>query len=46
MFEQEISPLSIQVNDQTIELTGTVEEQYQQWQDIFREMIELELGND
>jgi hypothetical protein len=46
VFEQEISPLSIEVNDQTIELTGTVEEQYQQWQDIFREMIALELGAD
>jgi hypothetical protein len=46
MFEQEISPLSIQVNDQTIELTGTVAEQYQQWQDIIRGMIALELGKD
>ena len=45
VFEQEISPLSVQIDKQTYVLTGTVQEQYRQWQEILGEMIRLETGN-
>lgn len=46
VFEQDIAPLNIQVNNRSVELTGTVDEQYSQWQEILHQMIELEIGSD
>ncbi len=40
----EIQPQTIALTDRTIELTGTVEEQYQQWQALLQQIYLLETG--
>jgi len=39
----EITPSVIQLEDRTVRLTGTVEEQYAQWKDILRELYRTEV---
>ncbi|MEY3668260.1 MAG: hypothetical protein RL572_1800 [Pseudomonadota bacterium] len=43
-LEQEVAPRMIDLDDRTIMLNGTVEEQYQQWRDILVEMYQAETG--
>lgn len=43
-LEQEVAPKMIDLDDRTIMLTGTVEEQYKQWRDILVEMYQAETG--
>ena len=43
-LEQEVAPRMIDLDDRTIMLNGTVEEQYQQWRDILVEMYRAETG--
>ena len=40
----EIQPQTIALTDRTIELSGTVEEQYQQWQDLLQQIYRIETG--
>ena len=40
----EIQPHTIALTDRTIELSGTVEEQYQQWQDLLQQIYRIETG--
>ena len=44
-LEAEVAPKMIDLDDRTIMLTGTVEEQYSQWREILVEMYEAEAGN-
>ncbi len=46
VFEQEIAPITVQAINQSVELSGSVDEQYEQWQQILQQMIELELNTD
>ncbi len=43
-LEQEVAPRMIDLDDRTIMLNGTVEEQYKQWRDILVEMYQAETG--
>lgn len=43
-LESEVAPRLIELENRTIRLTGTVEEQYEQWRDILVEMYETETG--
>ena len=43
-LEQEVAPKMIDLDDRTIMLNGTVEEQYQQWREILVEMYKAETG--
>ena len=43
-LEAEIEPQIIELEDRTITLTGTVENQYQQWRDILKEIYQQERG--
>lgn len=43
-LETEIAPKVIELDDRTIMLTGTVEEQYDQWRDILMEIYMTETG--
>ncbi|MGM0634106.1 MAG: hypothetical protein ACQETO_13165 [Pseudomonadota bacterium] len=43
-LESEVAPRLIDLENRTIRLTGTVEEQYEQWRDILVEMYETETG--
>jgi hypothetical protein len=43
-LEQEVAPRMIDLDDRTIMLNGTVEEQYQQWREILVEMYRAETG--
>ncbi len=43
-LEAEIAPQIIELKDRTITLTGTVEDQYQQWRQLLREIYEAEVG--
>lgn len=43
-LEQEITPSVIQLDDRTITLTGTVDNQYDQWRDILEELYQSDLG--
>ena len=40
----EIQPQTIALTDRTIELSGTVEEQYRQWQDLLHQIYRVETG--
>lgn len=44
-LEAQIEPQVIDLEDRTITLTGSVRSQYEQWQDILREMYQLEQGD-
>ncbi len=41
----EIQPQTIALTDRTVELNGTVEEQYAQWQTLLQQIYELETGS-
>ncbi len=43
-LEQEVAPRMIDLDDRTIMLNGTVEEQYKQWREILVEMYQAETG--
>ena len=43
-FGSEVEPHQVELQDRTVTLTGTVEQQYQQWQAILREIYEAETG--
>lgn len=43
-LESEVAPKMIDLDDRTIMLTGTVEEQYSQWREILVELYEEETG--
>ncbi|MDX1490957.1 MAG: hypothetical protein R3332_06695 [Pseudohongiellaceae bacterium] len=43
-LETEVAPRMIDLDDRTIMLTGTVEEQYAQWKEILIELYEVETG--
>jgi len=43
-LEQEVAPRMIDLDDRTIMLNGTVEEQYQQWREILVDMYKAETG--
>lgn len=41
-----VQPQTIELTDRNIELTGTVEQQYQQWQELLGQIYALETGQD
>ena len=43
-FETEIAPKIIEVEDRTITLSGSVEEQYAQWRELLAEIYRTEIG--
>ena len=43
-LEAEIAPQIIELEDRTVTLTGSVEEQYQQWRELLRQIYEAEIG--
>jgi len=43
-LESEVAPKMIDLDDRTVMLTGTVEEQYRQWREILVELYEEETG--
>ena len=43
-LEAEIAPQIIELEDRTITLTGSVEDQYQQWRDLLRQIYQAEVG--
>lgn len=43
-LESEVAPKMIELDDRTVMLTGTVEEQYEQWRKILIELYEVETG--
>lgn len=43
-LESEVAPKMIDLDDRTVMLSGTVEEQYSQWREILVEMYEAETG--
>lgn len=43
-LEASIQPQVIELEDRTITLTGTVEDQYQQWRELLREIYQLDTG--
>lgn len=43
-LNSEIQPHTIELQDRTVTLTGTVEDQYSQWREILREMYRTETG--
>lgn len=43
-LEREVTPAVIELDDRTITLTGTVDEQYDAWQDILHELYRTETG--
>lgn len=43
-LESELAPKMIELDDRTVMLTGTVEEQYKQWREILVELYETETG--
>lgn len=44
-LEAEVEPKVIELDDRTVMLTGTVEEQYSQWREILAEIYEAETGD-
>jgi hypothetical protein len=44
-LEAEIAPQVIELEDRTVTLTGSVEDQYQQWRELLRQIYEAEVGN-
>lgn len=45
-LETSIAPQVIELEDRTVTLSGTVEQQYQQWRKILRELYQVEVGPD
>ncbi|MBT1063105.1 hypothetical protein KJY73_05925 [Bowmanella sp. Y26] len=43
-LEASIAPQSIELEDRTVTLSGTVDDQYQQWKALLREIYQLERG--
>ncbi len=43
-LEAEVSPMVVEVQGRTVELTGSIEEQYQQWRKLLREIYVNETG--
>lgn len=43
-LEASIAPQVIELEDRTVTLSGTVEQQYQQWRKILRELYQVEVG--
>ena len=43
-LEAEIAPQVIELEDRTVTLTGTVQAQYQQWQDLLGKIYQQERG--
>ncbi|MCZ6831330.1 MAG: hypothetical protein O7F73_17410 [Gammaproteobacteria bacterium] len=43
-LEAEIAPQIIELEDRTVTLTGSVEDQYQQWRELLRQIYEAEVG--
>ncbi|WP_444929670.1 hypothetical protein ACJJIF_18035 [Microbulbifer sp. SSSA002] len=43
-MEAEVEPQIVELEDRTITLTGTVENQYRQWREILKELYETETG--
>ncbi|WP_238152120.1 hypothetical protein [Microbulbifer sp. A4B17] len=43
-IEAEVEPQIVELEDRTITLTGTVENQYRQWREILKEIYEAETG--
>ena len=43
-LESEIAPQIIELEDRTITLTGSVEDQYQQWRELLRQIYQAEVG--
>lgn len=41
-FSNEVLPTAVEMDDQVYELSGTLENQYWEWQEILRELFELE----
>ena len=44
-LETEIAPQVIELEDRTITLSGSVEQQYTQWRDILSDIYEAEVGS-
>ncbi|NND67779.1 MAG: hypothetical protein HKN19_09345, partial [Halioglobus sp.] len=44
-LEEEITPQVIELEDRTITLSGSVEQQYNQWRDILDDIYEAEMGS-
>jgi len=43
-LEDEVAPQVISLDDRTITLTGSVEEQYEQWREVLADLYEVEVG--
>ena len=43
-LEAEIAPQVIELEDRTVTLTGTVQAQYQQWQELLQKIYQQERG--
>ena len=43
-LQAEVSPLVVEVQGRTVELTGSIEEQYQKWRKLLREIYINETG--
>jgi len=43
-LQAEVSPLVIEIQGRTVELTGSIEEQYQKWRELLREIYFNETG--
>jgi hypothetical protein len=43
-LEAEIAPQVIELEDRTVTLTGTVQAQYQQWQELLHKIYKQERG--
>jgi hypothetical protein len=43
-LENDVAPRVIDLQDRTITLSGTVEEQYEQWREILADLYAYELG--
>jgi hypothetical protein len=44
-LEDEVAPQVISLEDRTITLTGSVEEQYEQWREVLAELYSVEIGD-
>ena len=43
-LEAEIAPQVIELEDRTVTLTGSVEDQYQQWRELLQQIYQAEIG--
>lgn len=43
-LQAEVSPMVVEIEGRTVELTGSIEEQYQKWRDLLREIYINETG--